>query len=456
MLILLLSVFALVTNFYMGIFVLYKNYKSELNRAFFLITLSIMIWSFGEFMMRIQTDPLIGTFWAKITWSGVVLIPATILNFSLILAKILEYIKIKYLKLPIFLPSILFVLIILGSNIFVSGVETRWWGFTAERVHSIVYYVYLVYHLLYISFALGVLYRTYSSEPKNSRIHSQIKYVFYGISIPFIIGTATQILLPVFNVDVFPIASVSTIILASLIGFSILKYGLMSITLPLAAKTILKTISDFLFVLDANSNIVMVNDAILNLGYRKAELIGKPSNKLIKLEPEKLKKLKRKENIKDLDAEIFSKNGKLIPVSLSCSSVRDRNGNLLGKVCIAKDMRKIKQRIKELKESKAATLNIMEDLEETHRELKKSHRRLKKSFKRLKELEEEKNKFIAIAAHELKTPLTTIHGFSQLLQDKKIANDTKKRDEYLKILEEETKRFAKLVTDMLDLSKLDI
>ncbi|MFH0956489.1 MAG: HAMP domain-containing sensor histidine kinase, partial [Candidatus Aenigmatarchaeota archaeon] len=57
---------------------------------------------------------------------------------------------------------------------------------------------------------------------------------------------------------------------------------------------------------------------------------------------------------------------------------------------------------------------------------------------------------------ELKTPLTSIHGFSQLLRDGKIAIDTEKRNRYLEIIDKESMRLSKLVTEILDLSRIDL
>jgi signal transduction histidine kinase len=98
----------------------------------------------------------------------------------------------------------------------------------------------------------------------------------------------------------------------------------------------------------------------------------------------------------------------------------------------------------------------MEDMEETNRQLVNIQEELEKSLKELREMDIKKDQFISIAAHELKTPLTSIHGFSQLLQNRKVSNNFTKRSKYLKIMDHETKRLAKLVNDILDLSRIDL
>ncbi|MCD6477409.1 MAG: HAMP domain-containing protein [Candidatus Aenigmarchaeota archaeon] len=118
--------------------------------------------------------------------------------------------------------------------------------------------------------------------------------------------------------------------------------------------------------------------------------------------------------------------------------------------------RELSKKVKQLTKTRTALLNMMEDMEETNKKLKRVQKELKKSMKELKESDIKKNEFISIAAHELKTPLTSIHGFAQLLQNPSIFDDYKKSKKYLKIMEHETKRLAKLVNDILNLSRIDL
>ncbi|MEE9323083.1 MAG: ATP-binding protein [Candidatus Aenigmarchaeota archaeon] len=114
------------------------------------------------------------------------------------------------------------------------------------------------------------------------------------------------------------------------------------------------------------------------------------------------------------------------------------------------------KKVMELTKTKIAVLNMMEDMDRTNQELVETQEELKESLKELKETDTKKDQFISIVAHELKSPLTSIHGFSQLLQSSKIANNFTKRNKYLKIMRHETKRLSELVTDILDLSSIDL
>ena len=96
------------------------------------------------------------------------------------------------------------------------------------------------------------------------------------------------------------------------------------------------------------------------------------------------------------------------------------------------------------------------ELRQSNIELRKAQTELRKSYKELKKLDIKKNEFISITSHELQTPMTTILGFSQLLNKPEIFETTRRRRKYLKIIKSESERLSKLVREMLDLSRIDL
>ncbi len=70
----------------------------------------------------------------------------------------------------------------------------------------------------------------------------------------------------------------------------------------------------------------------------------------------------------------------------------------------------------------------------------------------VKELETARSEFISDVSHELRTPMTSISGFVEGILDGTIPEE--KRDEYLKIVLDESKRLTKMVNDMLEMSKM--
>jgi signal transduction histidine kinase len=73
--------------------------------------------------------------------------------------------------------------------------------------------------------------------------------------------------------------------------------------------------------------------------------------------------------------------------------------------------------------------------------------------RRLARLDQARKEFIANASHELRTPIFSLGGFVELLQDEELDEET--RAEFLATMRGQIDRLQKLATDLLDLSRLD-
>jgi signal transduction histidine kinase len=73
----------------------------------------------------------------------------------------------------------------------------------------------------------------------------------------------------------------------------------------------------------------------------------------------------------------------------------------------------------------------------------------------LERADEVKTNFIALASHELRTPVTTIHGLATTLNKVGDQLEDAQRRELREALERQAGRMAKLVDQLLDLSRLD-
>jgi signal transduction histidine kinase len=71
----------------------------------------------------------------------------------------------------------------------------------------------------------------------------------------------------------------------------------------------------------------------------------------------------------------------------------------------------------------------------------------------LEGLEDARRRFIATASHELRTPIFSLGGFLELLQDEALDEDT--RQQFLSQIREQVARLGKLATQLLDLTRLE-
>jgi PAS domain S-box-containing protein len=127
--------------------------------------------------------------------------------------------------------------------------------------------------------------------------------------------------------------------------------------------------------------------AMKMFGYAAGEVIGKPMTNLFPPElkdelPRLLEKVRRGEIIADYDSIWLRKDGTRADVEFSISPVHTENGVIIGASLVGRDI--------------------------TER---------KKSEQHIKELNEMRNKFIAIISHQLRTPLTAVNWNLETLLD---------------------------------------
>jgi signal transduction histidine kinase len=88
-------------------------------------------------------------------------------------------------------------------------------------------------------------------------------------------------------------------------------------------------------------------------------------------------------------------------------------------------------------------------------ELSRARDRERALMHRLREADRTKTEFVSILAHELKGPMTTIVGFGQMLQDHWATMEDDKRTQFIGIVRRETQRLANMVSDLLDVSRME-
>jgi signal transduction histidine kinase len=94
--------------------------------------------------------------------------------------------------------------------------------------------------------------------------------------------------------------------------------------------------------------------------------------------------------------------------------------------------------------------------QETEIQIKHRSEELNKARINLENLDKSKSDFIAVAAHELKTPLTLIEGYSSMLRDQYPDEDQESLTPiYLKGIDKGVSRLQEIINDMIDVSLID-
>ena len=169
-------------------------------------------------------------------------------------------------------------------------------------------------------------------------------------------------------------------------------------------EAILKSMDSGIIAVDRNHNVIMINPCAVNMFGIKEDILGK---KLINA-------------VRDFDIDsIFDSDKEFMEVTI----IYPQKKNL-----------RIRTAEITIKNEHIGRVAVIQDITD------------------LKNIEQMRVQFVANVSHELKTPLTSIKGFAETLQD---VDDKEVRKKFLKIINDEADRLTRIINDLLELSKLD-
>lgn len=87
--------------------------------------------------------------------------------------------------------------------------------------------------------------------------------------------------------------------------------------------------------------------------------------------------------------------------------------------------------------------------------LRDSYEKLNRANEHLKKLDDLKSKFMSAASHELKTPLTSLKGYLEIVLNGEAGFINDEQREYLGYVKESTDRLHRLVKELLNISKIE-
>jgi len=132
-------------------------------------------------------------------------------------------------------------------------------------------------------------------------------------------------------------------------------------------------------------------------------------------------------------------------------------GSASAKLLLSTDIRRQSITLEQLTDLLNQTKDILEysqALEEKTTELTKTTEELAAVNTQLKQLDVLKAEFISTVTHELRTPITSIRSFAQMME-KKDDLDPEKKKEFLSIILKECDRIKRLINQVLEVEKLD-
>lgn len=236
-------------------------------------------------------------------------------------------------------------------------------------------------------------------------------------------------------------------------------------------SSITEQISDSVIVTDLSFNITYTNRSFEKLfGYQREEVIGWSPNKF-NAEPDAERTLSNlTEAIIDgrkWEGELLNrrKDGSLFICELVVFPVFDEEGENFAYGSIQRDiterkrvetlLRKNRAELERRVQERTTSLRSVNDkLKEEIAERRRIEAEILKAKRTAELASRTKSEFITRISHEIRTPITSIVGFSQMLQARKVGELNNEQSEFLEIIQRNSEHLLGVIEEILDLSSI--
>ena len=335
----------LVTGMYLalGVYILRSSRSALLNQLFFLICLSLAVWSFAcTFLPSAETKDQ-AWFWFRLSAFGWTLSPALILHFCLRMARRGELLKRQSSPWVLYVPGLCFLLLAIGGELgVIDFVQTRFGWSQVYGDLGLGVAAFLGYLLTYVLFGLWqVFWSGRRSGRTIERRQAQI-VSFSGVLILAAI-VVSGIVLPWLGIRNPPnVAHLIAPIWVLVIWDAIYRYQLMVMTPARVAPIILKTMDEAVILLGHDSKIITVNRAAQSLfADRYSELEGRTLAELV--EPREPSESKEPGEIVHLHQDgselvYVRPDSEEVTLQVFCTEIEDDYSEKMGEVVVLRDV----------------------------------------------------------------------------------------------------------------------
>jgi PAS domain S-box-containing protein len=240
---------------------------------------------------------------------------------------------------------------------------------------------------------------------------------------------------------------------------------------------VIDVITDSVLIIDRNNKINNVNNSTLNLlGYNKNEIMDTSLKDIVNLTNFKsnfLSKISAGDMFKNIVTEFITKEKKMIPMNISTFRLYNDNKGFEGAFIVARSLTKTKKTIIPLEETKSNLKEKLKekttDLENVKTQLQTEKKKCKTNVEKIRKLQEKielqniqleklglvKSEFLNVSSHELRTPITSIKGYTQILLKQNLGKINIEQERALGVILRNTDRLDNLIQDILDISLLE-
>lgn len=232
---------------------------SETGSWFLLHILSLVLWSFAEFMQRISLNLDTSVVWRSIAVFGWSTMPMFYFLFAFSYVEKQLYMRKVFMHAGMLMFAAGLIFAQLKTELVISNdYRLTPWGYDSGNNWAINLFA-LWFFTLFIGAAIILIQDYKKTLSKDKR--AQIRLFLISVSIPLVGGTLTDIVLPeVFGMQVWPMAATLTASAGILLGFAVYKYGLFNLNPASLSGEIMETLPQPVIGTDEKFIIQFVND----------------------------------------------------------------------------------------------------------------------------------------------------------------------------------------------------
>lgn len=331
-----LSLIAALIYFLIGVKIIRINRKSDVCKIFFILTLTLTIWSLPGAFIYLAENTVEYAFWNKLSAFGWCTFEAVSLYFVLTLTES-KLMRHWYFKALILLPAVIFLYMVL----FVFGPNIN----TSPIIEDIFYKGNFLYNFIYPLVSIILILR-WGIRSKSKIQRKQAYIISVSSLVSFLMILIIQTILPAMGVLKIPSMGHLYLLFMMLgVYYSIHRYQFMSIPTYLITNELFKELTGLTLLLDSQGFIIKTNKQLYQLlNYVEDEVIGKHIKDIMK-HPDINVIMDSSETIHSTirieEIEITSKTGTIIPFRISVIPLQKKSSFQLGLLIIGEDIRSI-------------------------------------------------------------------------------------------------------------------
>lgn len=375
------------------VYLLRSRVKNGVTAWFSLIILTAIFWMLSFLFMAFAKTPEIALFWQHLQpiFSSVLPIMLTMFVISYVYDEGVLSSPILWLILPICLIIVIYVISSTGAiyPLEVSGTSPLYqWGYEATpQTYGLALFAWqgivAVINIAILAFAYRKMTNKLQRKQTAVFLIAISQFILMAIAIDIIyyglyVDGVVSVVMP-------PMHSVYTSILAFILGYGIIKYGVFKVNPAALSGTILKSLSEAVVAVNRDMVVEFTNKGTeLITGYPESVLKGQHVSMLFdtSIYEEIVDRLHGgKENFQIEEIDIKNNQGSRVPVTLSLGDVRDDRGRQAGHIFVFANITELKKKTIELAREKAS---VEQKVRDRTQELSEERARLSASINSLK------------------------------------------------------------------------